>query len=509
MHNRFRFQMGFIMIIFAVLTSVYISYVDLRELREGLMKENESKISLMEDNIKNALSSIDNALSLFDQYLSEDMALNTSLLIKKYEQNPHFNQWDLKGLAQEFKMDVFIINEENTIVYGSSPEGVGINFNKCCSDFTDILNNRRESGRFYKDSMDTRIGKGELMTWSYQATPDKKYIIQLGVSLENNELLERFNFLNVLENFEEKYPSFNQITIYSRFGDKIGMIEGELRIPVQFLDDLTIAYKTQKRVVVEDTIDGKKVYRMYTPYHALDTRGTSTDRIIEIIYNHDLLDKEISKMNKRFALKTGFVVMFATIVAIVISHMVSKPMYLAFHDPLTGLRNRASFELICGALIEKKKRIGLLLIDLDNFKLVNDQLGHDTGDDLLKYIAIIMASSIPKNCSAYRIGGDEFIVLIENVKDDQELEEVANIVRQEMINPTKRMVNTTNKMHFSEEQVLYMLQILDRLKVTMSVGGAIYPEHAEDLEGLYKKADLALYSTKEREKNGYSLYSSE
>ncbi|WP_102345954.1 GGDEF domain-containing protein [Bacillus sp. Marseille-P3661] len=158
--------------------------------------------------------------------------------------------------------------------------------------------------------------------------------------------------------------------------------------------------------------------------------------------------------------------------------------------------------------IEKKKRVGLLLLDLDNFKQVNDKLGHDTGDLLLKYVARVLNYSLPKNCSTYRLGGDEFVVLVENAKDDKELEEVAHIILKGIANPHK-IVNTKDKIEFNQDKLAHILNVIQMMNVTSSsIGGAIFPDNAKDKQELYKKADKALYYTKGKGNNGYTAYSS-
>lgn len=162
--------------------------------------------------------------------------------------------------------------------------------------------------------------------------------------------------------------------------------------------------------------------------------------------------------------------------------------YMSRTDGLTGLYNHSSFKeylhsLIC--LDKTEQRIGVIIIDIDDFKSINDNYGHLEGDRLLRLIAGIIAKNIRDNDLAFRYGGEEFTVIVENV-DEEELEVVCERIRS------------------SIEECDFLVHDVS-LKITASIGGAIYPEHATNLEELIKAADKALYEVKSTTKNQTKL----
>ena len=168
-----------------------------------------------------------------------------------------------------------------------------------------------------------------------------------------------------------------------------------------------------------------------------------------------------------------------------------KIQYLATHDSLTGLPNRAMFtQLLEHAILSAKrnnKMLAVLFVDLDRFKTINDTKGHDAGDQLLITIARRYQSALRAADVVCRQGGDEFVILIEDVHKPNDLKRVAG-----------HIISTTY-----EPVVL----LGDECRVTASVGISIYPSDGEDAQTLMKHADIAMYCAKEEGKNDYKFYS--
>jgi diguanylate cyclase (GGDEF)-like protein len=161
--------------------------------------------------------------------------------------------------------------------------------------------------------------------------------------------------------------------------------------------------------------------------------------------------------------------------------------YLARHDGLTGLINRQAFvdELRAACHRSATDRFALLLIDLDNFKGINDDLGHLAGDDALRIVADRLRGSIRLGDVGGRIGGDEFAVLLRDADQADALEIAARITH-----------------------TLSANLLIDNLAITPSgsIGVSLYPSHGTDTEVLMRRADLALYRAKERGKNATYLF---
>src|SRR5688572_15542227 len=163
--------------------------------------------------------------------------------------------------------------------------------------------------------------------------------------------------------------------------------------------------------------------------------------------------------------------------------------FVATHDALTGLFNRSMFgQRLQQALAQAhrhERRLAVLFIDLDGFKSINDMLGHDAGDVLLADLAVRLRECMREGDTLGRMGGDEFVVLIENYEEDNQLLEVARKVLETVAEPFLLRDNTYH--------------------VTASIGIAAYPLDGRDATDLLKNADIAMYRAKEQGKNNFQF----
>ncbi|MEH6534344.1 MAG: diguanylate cyclase [Photobacterium frigidiphilum] len=163
--------------------------------------------------------------------------------------------------------------------------------------------------------------------------------------------------------------------------------------------------------------------------------------------------------------------------------------YLANHDTLTGLPTRQlSMDRLLNALAVARRnetKVAVLFVDLDGFKTVNDTLGHDAGDQLLKKTTERLCSCVRDMDTVARIGGDEFLILLTNVVDNDSI-----------ITVTERMIQAV--------AVPYKLEA-GEVKISASIGIALYPDHGENPQELVKLADQAMYEIKRRGKNDYAF----
>jgi diguanylate cyclase (GGDEF)-like protein len=164
--------------------------------------------------------------------------------------------------------------------------------------------------------------------------------------------------------------------------------------------------------------------------------------------------------------------------------------HLAHHDPLTQLPNRRKLSThLEGALSRagRLKRVALLFVDVDNFKSINDTLGHSFGDRVLQHIAQRLHAATGATGLLARLGGDEFTVLLEDVKSSEQVADHA-----------AQIVTTLQEPLVVDGRVL---------TTSASVGASLYPDHAADAEGLLRAADVALFRAKELGRNRFALYS--
>ena len=162
---------------------------------------------------------------------------------------------------------------------------------------------------------------------------------------------------------------------------------------------------------------------------------------------------------------------------------------LAYHDPLTGLPNRAQLMqqlrvMLNRASLEDEK-VAILFMDLDRFKMINDTLGHDAGDVLLKAVADRIRRCVRDQDFIARLGGDEFTVVLEGVINEEDVTKIANKICETLAQP--------------------FVFLQQKMFVTTSIGISMFPDHGADTGSLLKHADSAMFTAKEG-RNGYCFY---
>lgn len=167
--------------------------------------------------------------------------------------------------------------------------------------------------------------------------------------------------------------------------------------------------------------------------------------------------------------------------------------HMATHDTLTGLANRALLsDRISQALAVADRHtqvIALLFIDLDHFKLINDTLGHDVGDSVLRQIAAKISALLRKSDTLCRLGGDEFVLLLPTILRKEDAMMVAEKIIDSLAEPIE--ISATS------------------FTITPSIGISCYPDDGHDAETLLKNADIAMYRAKDGGRNAYQCYTAD
>jgi diguanylate cyclase (GGDEF)-like protein/PAS domain S-box-containing protein len=167
--------------------------------------------------------------------------------------------------------------------------------------------------------------------------------------------------------------------------------------------------------------------------------------------------------------------------------------YLVNYDSLTGLFNRYYFNLQFEHLLLQASRsesqLAIILFDIDNFKRINDSLGHKAGDEVLVQTAHLINKVLRESDSFYRIGGDEFVIVMEKIHTASEVEILARRIQQSL----KTSIEVEDH----------------SFHISLSMGIAIFPEHGESIASLQKSADIAMYKAKKDGKNCFNIFSHE
>jgi len=164
--------------------------------------------------------------------------------------------------------------------------------------------------------------------------------------------------------------------------------------------------------------------------------------------------------------------------------------HLATHDELTGLANRTLLQDRLENAIHYAQRsgrlVGVLMLDLDRFKEINDSFGHDFGDKLLCATAQRLVNTVRDADTVARLGGDEFVILLAELPDPERVGLIADKILRHLAEP----------LWIDEREIL----------LTASLGGSLYPRDGLDGETLIRYADMAMYQVKRSGRNRFALY---
>ncbi|GIX31591.1 MAG: hypothetical protein KatS3mg124_2063 [Porticoccaceae bacterium] len=227
-------------------------------------------------------------------------------------------------------------------------------------------------------------------------------------------------------------------------------------------------------------------YRLRAPKVSEDELGRLVDAFNAMLDQIEWRDRQLSAAREELEAK----VQERTAELVELTRMLE---HQAFHDELTGLANRATFDDHLRLAIHQAERRGeslaVLFLDLDRFKLINDTLGHRTGDRLLRALAERLSGALRESDTLARLGGDEFAVLLGPGAGAQTATEVAR----------KLLALVSQPFPLDGHQ----------LQVTASIGICLFPEDGRDAETLLRHADTAMYQAKERGKNRFTFFAAE
>jgi diguanylate cyclase (GGDEF)-like protein/PAS domain S-box-containing protein len=297
----------------------------------------------------------------------------------------------------------------------------------------------------------------------------------------------------------------------------LSILENQNELICRFHNDGTITFvnraycryfkKTHKEII-------GKSFRPFIPEEDMRSVDSTLDSITPesptVVYEHRFLVPEEKDIDVRWLKWIGTGVLFNVsgntleiqtvgndvtaqkLMEISLVERESQLERLAKHDPLTDLPNRLYFNSRLQEEILRSNRfkhsLAVMFLDIDDFKKINDSLGHDTGDILLKEVAQRIGESLRNTDIVSRLGGDEFTILLPELN----LIEGAGIA-------AGKIIESVSKPYYIKDFELY---------VTISIGIAIYPDDGQDADTIVKNADTAMYDVKSKDKNSYQYYDS-
>jgi diguanylate cyclase (GGDEF)-like protein len=475
---------------------IYIFSTQYSNIREVVEDKYNSQQQLVEKNILQTVNYINNAYKIAEQQLNEEMREYSEQLVAKYRENSNVMEWDFKKLQEDFSgYDIYIVNENLKIIKTTYQEDLGLDFSKFGA-FATVIRERMAGNEFEVDRIDISTQAGEIKKYSYMPSPDHQYLFELSVSIEDQ--YSSFQSLNLFKDattLTKEYELVENISFYSvePINHQVAKLRNSKK-PYLNPDVPEFEEELAREAVLNNSlqqnskeIDGIQYSYRFFPALVSDRENEQgwNSYVVGIVYNDQIMQAEISSHRNLFAVNLVLLAaLFASFIAVVV-YLLNKFEYQAYHDKLTGLANRNYF-------VDKFKRlkeeadfsgdnIGVLFIDIDKFKLINDSYGHDTGDEVLKNIASRMENSLKEKDLKARMGGDEFVIALADLSSKDKVIKVAKRLIKEIKKPL--IVNG------------------EEINISISAGVSFYPDDSKELEILIKEADSAMYKAKREEEN--------
>ncbi|PUU94995.1 MAG: diguanylate cyclase [Halanaerobium sp.] len=481
----------YIIIILLALIMIYIFSTQYTNIREVVEDKYNSQQQLVEKNIIQTVNYINDAYKIAEQQLNAEMREYSELMVGKYRDNPDVNSWDLEEMQQNFSgYDIYIVNRDLKIIKTTYQEDLGLDFSKFGS-FATVLRERMAGSEFEVDRIDISTQAGEIKKYSYMPSPDNQYLFELSVSIEDQ--YPSFQSLNLFKEaaaLTSEYELVEDIAFYSvePINHQVAKLRNSkkpyLNPDVPEFEEGLARQAVINNSLQENSRNIEEIQHSYRFFPALVSDDENeqgwNSYVVGIVYNDQIMQSEIIGHRKLFAVNIVLLAaLFAGFIAIVV-YLLKKFEHQAYHDKLTGLANRKYFVEEFKKLKEKAdfsgNNIGIIFIDIDEFKEINDNYGHDMGDKVLKSIAARMENSLKADDLKARMGGDEFVIALSDLSS-----------KDKVITVTKRLVRDLKKPLFVDGK---------EISISISAGVSFYPEDSKDLEVLIKNADAAMYKAK-------------
>ena len=495
--NEFLRRYKYIIIIILALTIFVISYTNYRSTKVVIKEKYESRKIMIEKNISQTINSINDTYKIAEEQLNAEMKDYSQIMLEKYKENPEVMEWDLQSLKSKFKdYEIYIINDNFKIIRTTYKKDLGLDFSKYKS-FAKVLSQRLNGDSFVVDRLDLSTQTGNINKYSYMPTPDHKYLLELSVNVQKKyPSLENLDLFGDASSLTKEYKLVEEISFFSV--EPIGYEVAKLRSskkPYLQPDVAEIEDELARKTILNNesqtrTIkrDGNKYTYKFFPALVADRNDRENgwnSYVFAIKYDNQVMQQEINKHRGLFTLNIILMlIVFIGFIAVVV-YLLNKFEYQAYHDQLTDLAGRKlfeeEFEKIKNKIRGNSKKFAILFLDIDKFKNINDNYGHNVGDIVLKKIAARLKSNLKsKDCLA-RLGGDEFVILITDLDSKKQATKIGY-----------RLLKIFEQPILIEDQ---------KIKVNISGGISIYPDDGRELEELIKNADYAMYQAKRGEKN--------
>jgi diguanylate cyclase (GGDEF)-like protein/PAS domain S-box-containing protein len=358
---------------------------------------------------------------------------------------------------------------------------------------SDLLNDN-----FYKEMNETldrgEKWQGELINRRKDGTLlyEKSSIVPIFLE---GELVEYLAIKLDITDYKEQQQKLQQsVAVYETIGDGIMITDSEQKILsinpafIQMFGYEEEELIGQKPMMISSLKQDRAFYKRM--WYSLTRRDRWTGKIYNKTKSGKVLPiwLTITVMRDKIGAIANFIAIYTNLEEII--EMEEKVNFLAYHDSLTHLPNRAHFEREIVRIFDFAKthhnKIAILFIDLDRFKVINDTLGHHIGDKMLVYLADRIKNILRKDDLFARIGGDEFVIILDPLKTRED----AVMMAEKILTVIREPIQVQNY----------------HLNTTASIGIALYPDDGDMKTDIIKHADSAMYYAKEKGKDRYEFY---
>ena len=431
-----------------------------------------------------------------EQQLNQEMKQYSKVMKEKYQQNPEVMDWNLEELKQKFgDYEIYIINNELKIVKTTYKKDLGLDFSRY-SSFAKVLRERLEGDSFTVDRLDLATQTGEIKKYSYMPTPDNQYLLELSIEVQDKfPSLEKLDMFGDATELTEEYDIVEEISFFSvePIKHQVAKIRSSKKPYVQpdvkeIEDEMArktvLSGEVQTRVVENGKND--YTYRFFPALVSEWREGKGWNSyVVGITYNDQVMLQEIKKHKNLFFMNILIMsIVFVSFIAIVV-YLLNQFEHQAYHDQLTDLANRElfaqEFQKLKKDVDKSEGKLGILFIDVDKFKKINDNYGHDMGDKVLEKIAARLKHNLKSKDTLARMGGDEFVIALTDINTKKEAIDIAY-----------RVISVFEDPLLINDKKIY---------INVSGGISIYPEDGNHLEELIKNSDYAMYQAKKKQKD--------
>ena len=480
-----------ILTIFSVALIAVMSLITQYIILGDVEREQEALQSNIESQILKDLETMDRAHRIFRENETENMENGLRHLREYYEENPDIYSWDLDYVTDRYNMDFYILNEAGQVVITTHEPLRNVDFNDYNKEFVNLIKERIQTDTFYYDGLEVSMVTKELRMYGYLATSDHKYLLEFGIRFEDTEIAKGFNYGYTVDSLVGNYQDLKDLHVFTSSGFSLSKNSAHFTYedlnPILQTAFLKVSETGQDLSVIEELDNGVKRIHRFIPYRSKEAPGNATDRVVYAEYTNLTEQMKKKQSIKQFLLMILIAIVISAVLLFIILRVLKSTFRQATTDTLTGAYNRSSYLHYIDTLIHHRKEypIGLMVVDLDNFKQVNDDYGHATGDKALQETTKILTEVVGSKGYIARFGGDEFVIVYKK-SSPEILQKYAESI----------LIVMRNKSLASDELYWSILK--------MSIGYTIQKDSLEQESNLFERADQAMYLSKKNGKDTWT-----